>query len=83
MKVFLTGQGGFIGSRLRAGLLARGHHVPPLRIEFRTADSPAAWLPYLADVDVVVNVAVLVRVIFLIAELQKPANAGPALEWHS
>ena len=57
MKVFLTGQGGFIGSRLRAGLLARGHHVPPLRIEFRTADSPAAWLPYLADVDVVVNVA--------------------------
>lgn len=57
MKVFLTGQSGFIGSRLRAALLARGHLVPSLRIDLRQAVDAAAWAPHLQDVDVVINTA--------------------------
>ena len=57
MKVLLTGQSGFIGSRLRAALVARGHLVPPLRVDLRAATEPAAWVPHLAGVDVVINTA--------------------------
>lgn len=57
MKVLLTGQGGFIGSRLRRCLLDRGHRVPPLRVEFRDAIDTAFWSPLLTDVDVVINTA--------------------------
>ena len=57
MKVFLTGQSGFIGSRLRTALIARGHLVPSLRIDFREAAHPEAWAPHLQDVDVVINTA--------------------------
>jgi uncharacterized protein YbjT (DUF2867 family) len=61
MKVLLTGQGGFIGSRLRAALLRRGHEVPPSRVDFRIADTPDFWLPHLAAVDVVINAAGIFR----------------------
>jgi uncharacterized protein YbjT (DUF2867 family) len=57
MKILLTGQGGFIGSRLRRCLLDRGHRVPPLRVEFREATDVAAWAPHLEGVDVVINTA--------------------------
>jgi uncharacterized protein YbjT (DUF2867 family) len=57
MNVLLTGQSGFIGSRLRAALVDRGHLVPLLRVDLRAATEPAAWAPHLAGVDVVINAA--------------------------
>jgi uncharacterized protein YbjT (DUF2867 family) len=57
MNVLLTGQGGFIGTRLRARLLARGHVVPPLRLDFREAVESGVWQPHLGGVDAVINAA--------------------------
>ncbi len=75
MKILLTGATGFIGTRLRAELLARGHRVvavarrpPPPRhaherwiaIDFATAQA-AHWRPHLAGVDAVVNAVGIFR----------------------
>jgi uncharacterized protein YbjT (DUF2867 family) len=57
MRVLLTGQGGFIGSRLRTALLGRGHLVPALRVDFRQAVDAAAWAAHLDGIDVVINTA--------------------------
>lgn len=68
MKILITGSTGFIGSRLRRMLAARGHQVvgatrraaPPddtsawVQIDFATA-TPADWMPHLKSVDAVVN----------------------------
>lgn len=61
MRILLTGQGGFIGSRLRRALNRRGHEVPPFRIDFREALEPAAWAPHVARFDAVVNAAGIFR----------------------
>jgi uncharacterized protein YbjT (DUF2867 family) len=61
MKVLLTGQSGFIGSRLRDQLLRRGHDVAPVRVDFRTAQQEEAWLPHLDGIDVVINTAGIFR----------------------
>ena len=57
MKVLLTGQTGFIGSRLRAALVARGYRVPALQLDLRQAVDPETWAHRLEDVDVVINTA--------------------------
>lgn len=74
--VLLTGASGFIGRRLHARLLSRGHAVvaiarhPPAQTDDRTrwhaldlasAVEPALWTPQLAGVDVVVNAAGIFR----------------------
>ncbi len=77
MRVLVVGAGGFIGSRVVAGLLGRGHAVTcagrdpeALRRRFpscRTvraellADDTKAWLPRLAGIDAVVNAAGALR----------------------
>ena len=61
MKVLLTGQSGFIGSRLRDELLSRGHEVAPSRIDFRMAGHADFWVPHLVGVDVVINAAGIFR----------------------
>ena len=55
MKVLLTGQHGFIGSRLRSELQRRGHDVPRFRMDFRHAVDAAQWAPQVAGMDVVIN----------------------------
>lgn len=71
MNVLLTGATGFIGVALAARLIAGGHHVtgvgrrgsPPfpitrwIELDLRQADRPERWLPYLANIDAVVNCA--------------------------
>lgn len=74
MKILITGASGFIGSRLRAALLARGHEV--IGVARRVPDGAAAgswlaldvartttadWRSHLHGVDVVVNAVGIFR----------------------
>lgn len=74
MKILLTGASGFIGSRLRAALAARGHellcvgrrrphdHVGHWReLDLVEARDAAAWRPLLGGVDAVVNAVGIFR----------------------
>lgn len=76
MKILLTGATGFIGARLRAVLLARGHSVvavarcpPPsvhaherwIAVDFARTHAAAHWQPHLVGVDAVVNAVGIFR----------------------
>lgn len=77
MKILLTGAHGFIGGRLAIALAAAGHRlVCPVRrrtgrgavtgadyvpMDFAQAITPAAWLPLLDGVDLVVNTVGIFR----------------------
>lgn len=64
MKVLLTGASGFIGRHLALQLGLAGHGVVPLSrhhgVDLRRLTTPAAWRPWLAAVDAVVNAAGLI-----------------------
>lgn len=73
MKVLLTGATGFIGSRVAAALLGRGHEVvrvvrrpdasDPSQVagDFVRDTDAAAWVPRLAGVEVVINAVGIIR----------------------
>ncbi len=77
MRILVVGAGGFIGSRVVAGLLGRGHAVTcagrnpeALRRRFPSceavradllADDTSTWLTRLAEIDAVVNAAGVLR----------------------
>ena len=47
--VFVTGGTGYVGSRLIATLLARGHRVPPLRARTSLGRVPEGATPVVGD----------------------------------
>ncbi len=59
MNILLTGASGFIGRNLAAVLTLAGHRVIPVSrrsgVDFRAMSTPAAWLPLLSGIDVVIN----------------------------
>lgn len=59
MQILLTGSSGFIGRVLHTALVAAGHHVTPIArregVDMNQLLTPDAWLPYLTNVDVVIN----------------------------
>lgn len=72
MHILITGASGFIGSRLVDALRAAGHTVieasrgaghSPTRVDadFTRDLDPAAWLPKLAGIDVVINAVGILR----------------------
>jgi uncharacterized protein YbjT (DUF2867 family) len=77
MNILVTGAGGFIGSHVVRAAAARGHRVyacvrsrrevewpagvTPLHCDYRADQSPEAWLPRLAGIDVVVNAVGIIR----------------------
>ncbi len=75
MVVLLTGANGFIGRRLHDALVQAGHEVVcavhrpqadgpwkrQIVVDFASDVSPAAWVPHLVGVDVVVNAVGILR----------------------
>lgn len=77
MRILVTGASGLIGGALVRGLHAAGHfvlgaarsaaapsHSPAdawLRIDYARAQSTADWLPFLHDVDAVINAVGIIR----------------------
>jgi len=77
MRILLTGAQGFLGRHLLAALHGRGHQVVACarqipkeskrtsvqwqQVEFGKHRSAKAWLPYLQDIDVVINTVGIIR----------------------
>lgn len=77
MRILLTGAQGFLGRHLLAALNERGHQVVACarqipqeskrtsvqwqQVEFGKHRSAKAWLPYLQDIDVVINTVGIIR----------------------
>lgn len=59
MNILLTGASGFIGRNLVQVLTAAGHRIVPASrregVDFMTMQTAEQWLPWLVDIDVVVN----------------------------
>ena len=59
MNVLLTGATGFLGRHIQKALIRSGHRVRPvsrsLGHDFGQKQTPADWMPLLADMDAVVN----------------------------
>ncbi len=59
MRILLTGATGFIGSHIATALRQKGHTIIPVSrrqgVDVSRMTTAAHWLPYLHDVDVVIN----------------------------
>ena len=59
MNILLTGANGFIGQHLSTALQSAGHHVKAVTrsngFNLKRMTTKEAWLPYLKDIDTVIN----------------------------